>query len=797
MDRMTDRLQPHHLRMLAEESAISEDVILARGYRTITQPDELAGLGFTQAQRRPPGLLLPLHPTDGGEPTLYIYRPDNPRAIANRDGTRRVLKYEAPRGSGTRIDCPPTCQAALGNPAVDLWITEGQKKADSLASRGLCAVALLGVWNFKGRNTYGGTTLLADWDHIALKDRRVHIVYDSDVSTKPQVQLAMRRLVEHLQRRGATVDTVYLPQLNGHKVGVDDYFAAGHSLADLEGLIEAPRPAPQAAAPAIEILEEAPLVVRRPLTLHPDHAYAATWLYVRKTITETVDPSGQIILLPEPEVVHTQELYVLRDDGVLFGPGADRDLEELGVEVHLPEIPQAHKLWSKAGVVRYRAGQHPDTVDLFQRVTDTVDTFIDFNRSLADQRSMAELVACYVLHTYLLDAFQVTSFLWPNGDRGAGKTQTISLITDLAYLGQMVLSGGSFAALRDLADYGACIAFDDAEGLSDPRQSDPDKRALLLAGNRRGAVVPLKELTGEKVWRTRYVDAFCPRCFSAIRIPDAVLASRTIVIPLIRTGDKDKANRDPNDKAHWPHDWKQIRDDLWAFGLRNIGVIGTYADEVNSASALVGRNLEPWRPILTVARLLDALDTEGRLARDVTTTDEASGQETTRQLTLFGRMEAVSVGYQAERPDLEMSDLTLLTLKAIIRCANGANIANGANDREVVVFSSTALRECFDVLAEEEDIDIEWMGTERARSQRLGHVLKRLRLSKPPRSGGKGSRQWKITVGELRGHLAAYGIQHITSTSAPLKHIGTIGVIGTIGTSQPDDADDRDLPWFL
>ena len=57
----------------------------------------------------------------------------------------------------------------------------------------------------------------------------------------------------------------------------------------------------------------------------------------------------------------------------------------------------------------------------------------------------------------------------------------------------MVLSGGSFAALRDLADYGACIAFDDAEGLSDPKKSDPDKRALLLAGNRRGAVVPLKD----------------------------------------------------------------------------------------------------------------------------------------------------------------------------------------------------------------------------------------------------------------------------------------------------------------
>jgi hypothetical protein len=791
MDDLTARLQPHHLAMLREESAISDEVILARGYRTVTQPGELADLGFTEAQRLAPGLLLPLHPTDGSAPTLYIYRPDNPRAVASKDGARRILKYEAPKGSGTRVDCPPACQAQIGDPNVDLWITEGQKKADSLASRGLCAIALLGVWNWKGRNAQGGTTLLADWDYVALKGRRAHIVYDSDVMTKPQVQMAMRRLVEHLQRKGATVDTIYLPQTNGHKVGVDDYFSAGHSLADLEGLIETPRPTPQVAAPGIEILAEAPLVVRRPMTLHPDHAYAATWLYVKKTITEKQDASGQIILLPEPEVIHAQELYVLRDDGVLYGPGADHELDELGVEVHLPEIPQAHKLWSKMGVMRYRAGQHPDPLDVFDRVVRTIDTFIDFSRSLSDQRSMAELVACYVLHTYLLDAFQVTSFLWPNGDRGAGKTQTISLITDMAYLGQMVLSGGSFAALRDLADYGACIAFDDAEGLSDPKKADPDKRALLLAGNRRGAVVPLKELTAEKTWRTRYVDAFCPRCFSAIRIPDAVLASRTIVIPLIRTGDRAKANRDPNETSHWPCDWKQLRDDLWAFGLKHIGVVHRYAEEVNGAASLLGRNLEPWRPILTVARMLDALDTEGRLMRDVTTID-AEGNETTRQLSLFGRMEAISVGYQTERPELEMSDLTVLALKAV---ANVAKVANVANDREVVVFTSVALREAFDALAEEEEMDVEWMGQERARSQRLGHVLNRLRFTRL--SHKHGSRQWTITVGELRSHLSAYAMDTSFLEKAPSKTLATLAPLATLATPQQgelSDIEDEPLP---
>ena len=50
----------------------------------------------------------------------------------------------------------------------------------------------------------------------------------------------------------------------------------------------------------------------------------------------------------------------------------------------------------------------------------------------------------------------------------------------------------------------------------DPRRTDPDKRTLLLAGNRRGATVAVKEPEGER-WVTRHVNTFSPRLFSAIR----------------------------------------------------------------------------------------------------------------------------------------------------------------------------------------------------------------------------------------------------------------------------------------
>jgi Domain of unknown function (DUF3854) len=543
-----------HLSQLMRGSGIHEDVIHERGYRSILPPGGYAELkphGFARSQANLPGLLLPLWTTDG-QNGLMVYRPDHPRHGNNH----RPIKYEIPKGFGVRLDCPPRCRRMLEDPSIQLWVTEGQKKADALAGHGLCAIALLGVWNFKGQNPFGGTTLLADWDYVALNNRSVCIVFDNDTMRKSEVRKALDRLKEHLQRKHAHVGEVYLPQEHGQKIGVDDYLLT-HTIEDLQGLAEQPRPQPKAAPTTMKILDEMPAELSRPLALIGDHSYAATWLPVETTMTEYTNKEGNIVVFDPPRVSVSRDLFVMRDDGALFGKQEDPQLHqfsELHLTIKLPEIPMEAKLWSPKGIKHYLAGQRPEPKDVFTRLCATISRFIDFSRSLAPQETMSEMVACYILSTWFLDAFTVIGFLWPNGERGSGKTQLLNIIAELSYLGQMILSGGSYASLRDLADYGALLAFDEAEALSDPKQTDPDKRALLLAGNRRGSCVTVKELATDKVWRTRYVNTFCPRIFSAIRLPDQVLASRSIVVPLIRTPDPERANADPLDYELWPHD---------------------------------------------------------------------------------------------------------------------------------------------------------------------------------------------------------------------------------------------------
>jgi hypothetical protein len=231
-------LLPLHIGQLVG-SGISEDVARERGYVSVDTKRRLDSAGFKHYQQRIPGLLIPVHDTSGAV-ALWQYRPDKPRASGK---TGKPVKYETPGGSRMVMDVPPRVRAKLGDPKVPLWVTEGVKKADAAVSAGLCCVALLGVWNWKGTNTLGGKTALPAFHDIAWNDgRRVYVAYDSDVMTNPKVHWALADIGGYLAYKGADVRYVYLPAGGDDKVGLDDYLAAGGSI---DALITSSVPQPR------------------------------------------------------------------------------------------------------------------------------------------------------------------------------------------------------------------------------------------------------------------------------------------------------------------------------------------------------------------------------------------------------------------------------------------------------------------------------------------------------------------------------------------------------------------------
>ena len=107
-------------------------------------------------------------------------------------------------------------------PGQVVVITEGITRVDALAGVGIPAVAMSGVWSWRGRNDRGGTTALADFDDLNIAGSRFLLAPDGDVLTNGSVYAAITRLTALLISRGAESVQVLIPP---ERAGLDDYVA--------------------------------------------------------------------------------------------------------------------------------------------------------------------------------------------------------------------------------------------------------------------------------------------------------------------------------------------------------------------------------------------------------------------------------------------------------------------------------------------------------------------------------------------------------------------------------------------
>ena len=469
-DEIPGLLQSHldHL----QASGIFHEAIRQRGYESVLGHKRLKDLGFGRQQCRTPGMLIPLWGVDGHEIVGYQFRPDSPRL--NSKG--KPIKYENPRGISVRLDTPPACRESLGNPSVPIWFVEGVKKADSLASRQECAVTLTGVWNFKGRNSLGGTTILADFDYIALKDRECYICFDSDYRDNPSVSKAAARLAEHLGRKGARVRIVYLPAgEHGEKVGADDYLAQGHTVDELKAL----------AAP----------VERKEEEDREDEVFAShfdnkgLWLEVKKLdgsyAFAHVNGSGGVALTSEA-VSGKLRLMPRRLPEV--------DKQPLPI-VGLPDenIENARLLEPK---------------ELYDKVKSHIRRYVDLAELDLD------LCTMYVLFTWFYRKVNTVAYLRFLADTGKGKTRGKKVIGDLCFYPLYASGASSFSGIaRTQQQWRGTLVIDEAD-FAGEKENQITK--YLNLGFERGQYYILSDKNDPR--SQDYFDAFSPKVL-AMREP--------------------------------------------------------------------------------------------------------------------------------------------------------------------------------------------------------------------------------------------------------------------------------------
>lgn len=204
----------HHARLRA--SAISDEVILDRGYFSILSPMHLSLLGLQSGPG--PVMAIPEYTIAGNE-VRYTLRPDN----LWEPGKRYI--NEAKKES--RITASPGArEALLSDSCREVVLVEGGKKADSLTSIGVPACSMPGVWNFGSRPAVG-LGVYSDIEALRPNGKTMILGFDSDSRTNSQVMRALHRLTQMLRDRGADVRWAIPPTgEDGQKNGIDDYLAS-------------------------------------------------------------------------------------------------------------------------------------------------------------------------------------------------------------------------------------------------------------------------------------------------------------------------------------------------------------------------------------------------------------------------------------------------------------------------------------------------------------------------------------------------------------------------------------------
>lgn len=143
------------------------------------------------------------------------------------------LRYVQPKGTELHVYMPPllhsgaTWEDVIQDPTCDLCITEGELKAACVcANTPYVMLGLGGVFSWMSKKQQ--QELIPALEQFNWSKRKVYIIFDSDRSSKPLVQLAASRLARTLTARGAEVLDLFIPppaEAPG-KQGVDDYILA-------------------------------------------------------------------------------------------------------------------------------------------------------------------------------------------------------------------------------------------------------------------------------------------------------------------------------------------------------------------------------------------------------------------------------------------------------------------------------------------------------------------------------------------------------------------------------------------
>jgi hypothetical protein len=212
--------------------------------------------------------------------------------------------------------------------------------------------------------------------------------------------------------------------------------------------------------------------------------------------------------------------------------------------------------------------------------------------------------------TYSFMIFNSYPLMELRGISGSSKSKQMRISSYIAFNATDLMVNPSESSLfRETHDKRPTKYIDEAERLfkynPKTKQIEQDSRAELInASYSKNGVVPRVEKIGNK-FVTFYYHCYSPTQIASINGLFGATENRAITHIMTKSPDNDKRGElDPETDVDDPI-WQEIRDELYIYTLQNWQKIKDLYRNFNEETKLKKRDLQIWKPLLVIAKLLN------------------------------------------------------------------------------------------------------------------------------------------------------------------------------------------------
>ncbi|NNE66215.1 MAG: DUF3854 domain-containing protein [Pyrinomonadaceae bacterium] len=563
------------------------------------------------------GLAFPYYLPEATSPRLYQLRPDV---------TKEGRKYLLPKGSRNILYFPPDIERSdLEDITLPIIVTEGVKKVLALhrfsgigtAKPRFLALGVIGVWNWKGKNSEGVSCVIPDFQLIEWNGRDVSILFDANVATNQSVYAARDRLAKMLVERGARVAFVDIPPSAGVN-GIDDLLGKWQEKSNTHTAIQKGLDLLKSSYPFhVDQIKEVVLDGRLALEICPDvrkkckvtarnqdgeaieiHSFDVSdsekrAKYVRKldyTNQERIEISRALLRLaersdtldstPSPNTAtetvtssfeklsNGKLVEQIKPGFAFYDPETDSfeivesvtDKDGTKYEPFIDELLQA-----EIGGI-YLAGkleEYGSDSELLAEISEYLSHFVDL------KPLYLKLAALYIVFTYIADKVMELSYINATGDLGSGKTR-FGLVICLAARRGLALVNPTAANMFRIVDRFSPTLFLDEFNSKVNSDDTAAVIQILNAGFQQTAQIARQVRTADGNFKTELFNPYCPKIISSYKAIDSdAFRSRTIEIQMERT----RRNDIPIRMTHkLLKESQKLRNKLTLWRLRNYSI---------------------------------------------------------------------------------------------------------------------------------------------------------------------------------------------------------------------------------